>query len=284
MTFFPRAAFVAALLIPLSAHATDLGQTVATWEDRLDGRVGIAIQDTGTGYRWGHREDERFLMNSTVKVPLCAAILSRTEDGALALDEPLPVREEDVLDHAPVTSGNTGSTMTIEDLCLATIDQSDNTAANLLFARLGGPKHLTAFLRDIGDRTTRSDRIEPELNTFIPDDPRDTTTPAAMVETLETLLTGDALGPEVQGRLIEWMQPGGVTGAFLRASAPEGWQVADKSGGGDATRNLIAMLTPPSGAPIFVSLWISDTQADFPTRNAALSDLSSAVIETLVAQ
>ena len=103
-----------------------------------------------------------------------------------------------------------------------------------------------------------------------------------MVRTLQKILVGDALGSENQKLLVDWMRPGSWTGALIRPYVPEGWDVADKSGSGRNTRNLIAMLTPPRGGPIFVSLSISDTTADFATRNAALSELGAAVIEMLV--
>lgn len=263
-------AVIAALLVPFAALASDLEQTIAALERRLDARIGVAIYGKDTD--WGHRKDERFLMNSTVKVPLCAAVLAQD----VPLDETLPVRAGDILEYAPVTQGHVGGSMTVADLCLATIDQSDNTAANLLFARIGGPEGLTAYLRGIGDDITRSDRIEPELNRAAQGDP-DTTTPAAMARTLDTMLTGNA-------QLIDWMRPGGVTGDLLRPSVPKGWDVADKSGSGANTRNLIAMLTPPDGPPIYVGLFIADTEADFAARNAALVELGAAVMQAITDQ
>lgn len=277
---FPRlAAFITALLMPLCVHAADLAQTIDRLESQFVSRIGVAIYDSATGDEWTHRPDERFLMNSTVKALVCAAVLSRDD---LALTETLPVRAEYVVGHAPVTQHRIGDTMTISDLCLAAVDQSDNGATNILFDRLGGPEHLTAFLRDIGDDVTRSDRTEPALNTFVPGDPRDTTSPAAMVRTLRMLLAGDALSPENRMLLADWMRPGSWTSALIRPAVPAGWDVADKSGSGNYNRNLIAMLTPPNGAPIFVSLSISDMDADFATRNAALVELSAAVIQMLI--
>ncbi|GHG98764.1 hypothetical protein GCM10010961_34190 [Pseudodonghicola xiamenensis] len=218
-------------------------------------------------------------MNSTVKAPLCAAILSRDD---IDLTETLPVRAEDILEYAPVTEKRVGTEMSIADLCLAALDQSDNTATNILFDRLGGPEQLTEFLRSIGDDVTRSDRIEPGLNIFSAGDPRDTTTPKAMIDTLRAILVGDGLSEQDQEQLAEWMRPGGVTGDLIRPAVPNGWDVVDKSGSGNNTRNLIAMLTPPSEDPIFVSLSISDTEADFGTRNAALKDLGAAVMKQIV--
>lgn len=172
-----------------------------------------------------------------------------------------------------------GVDLSISELCFATFDQSDNTAANLLFDRIGGPAALTDFFRQAGDSVSRSDRLEPELNIFVSNEPFDTTSPLAIATFLRDVLTGNVLPEHAREQLVDWMRPGGVTGNLLRPAVPADWDVADKSGAGNGTRNLIAMLTPPDRLPIFVSLSIADTKADFKTRNEALITLSAAVME-----
>lgn len=268
---------------PASAEegAATLSQTVERIESTLGARVGIVIRDTGSDWRWSHRAEERFLMNSTVKALICGGVLAKADAGALALDESLPIRQFDIVSYSPVTQKHVGTAMSIADLCLATLDISDNAAANLLIGRLGGPKAVTAFLRDIGDPVSRLDRLEPKLNAFAPGDPRDTTTPAAVTETWHALLLGDVLKPASRTQLIEWMSHGGVTGALMRASLPKDWAISDKSGAGSHTRNLVAMVTPPGRAPFLVSIFISDTDVDFETRNGALKDVSAAIVNVL---
>ncbi len=168
--------------------------------------------------------------------------------------------------------------MTLDELCLAAIDMSDNVAANILIGHLGGPEAVTQFFRSVGDPTSRLDRIEPKLNDFASGDERDTTSPAAMSETLRALLLGDVLSPEARGKLAEWMRHGGVTGALLRAEAEDAWLILDKSGSGSHTRNLVAVIQPEGGAPWIATMFISDTDAEFEVRNEALKDLGRAVV------
>ena len=272
-------ALVIALVMPFGGHAEDLEQTIDRLESQLSARIGVAVFDSATKETWTHRPNERFLMNSTVKVLVCAAVLSRDD---LDLTETLPVYGKDIFGHAPVTRHLSGGTMTIADLCLAAVDQSDNGATNVLFDWLGGPERLPAFLRSIGDDITRSDRIEPALNLFVSGDVRDTTSPAAMVQTLQAIFAGDALSLDRRVHLTNWMRPGSWTSALIRPAVPTGWDVADKSGSGRNTRNLIAVLTPPTGSRIFVSLSISDTNANFTTRSAALAELGAAVMALFV--
>lgn len=258
-----------------------LAGTVTQIEAQLGARIGVSLVDTASELSWFYREDERFLMNSVVKVPICGAVLARMDAGALSLTDTLPVREDEILSYAPVTEQQVGAEMTVGDLCLAAVDMSDNTAANMLLDHIGGPQAVTEFFRTLGDETSRLDRPEPELNEFVPGDPRDTTTPAAMSETLRRLLLGDALSLGARKQLADWMSVGGVTGNLLRADAPNGWLVLDKSGSGSHTRNIIAVIIPEGGAPWIITIFISDVDVDFETRNAALQQVGSAVMSVI---
>ncbi|WP_245396537.1 class A beta-lactamase [Jiella sonneratiae] len=284
----PVAAWLAlGLFIATSARAetpeSRLEAVVARVEKTLDARVGVALTDTGADRTWTHRANERFLMNSTVKAAICGTALWQSEEGRLDLADELAVRAADILDYAPVTETKVGGKMAIDDLCLAALDMSDNTAANLLVRRLGGPKVVTAFMRRLDDEVSRLDRLEPELNTFSPGDPRDTTTPAAMAAQWQEMLLGDTLNEASRKRLADWMSHGGVTKALLRRNVPDGWSVSDKSGAGDHTRNLVAMVTPPNRAPWIVAIFISDGNADFATRNAALQEIGAAAMALVAA-
>lgn len=287
-TPFLAAGLSIGLLASLPAVAqtpeAQLTTTIDRIEHELDARVGVMIRDSGSDWSITHRPDERFLMTSTFKTMLCGAVLHRVDDGELDLDEQIMIEAAAMVEYAPVTETMIGNTMSVGELCYAALDMSDNTATNLLIDRIGGPQSVTDFLRDIGDPTSRLDRREPEVNTFAPGDPRDTTTPLAMTSTMEKLLTGDALTDQSRTQLVDWMSKGGVTGALIRASTPDGWHVADRSGSGNFNRNITAMVTPPGDAPYFIAIFLSDADADFNTRNAAVIDLSDAVMQVVTSR
>ncbi len=266
---------------PAQTPVDTLANTVSEVENRLGARVGVMLVDTGSDRSWAHRADERFLMNSTVKAPVCAAMLKQVDEGALLLSDTLVVRQDEILSYAPITKTRVGTEMSLSDLCFAALDISDNTATNMLIDHIGGPQAVTAFFREIGDEISRLDRREPELNTFAPGDPRDTTTPRAMSETLRALLLDDVLAPMSRIQLAEWMSFGGVTKNLLRADAPDGWLILDKSGSGSHTRNIIALITPEGADPWIATIFISDVDADFATRNAALQEIGSAVMAVI---
>ncbi|QTD47305.1 class A beta-lactamase [Ottowia testudinis] len=267
------------LLVTASAAASDKVVAAATAvEMRLGARVGLAVFDTASGRQWLHRADERFPMVSTFKTLACASLL----DGGQA-EQRLLVRASDVLSYAPVTRTLVGHEVAAAELCAITLRTSDNTAANLVLERLGGPRAVTDFVRRIGDTTTRLDRLEPDLNEGAPGDPRDTTTPRAMAHTMQALLLGQALAPADRDQLKQWLRANEVGGPLLRAGLPASWAVADRSGaGGFGTRAVAAVVWPPGRAPAVVAIYLTGTDASMDARNAAIADIARALHEAMV--
>jgi len=264
---------------PPAPLASSASGPLAALEARVGGRLGVAALDTGSGRRLDHRGGERFPMCSTFKVLLAGAVLARVDRGSDGLGRALRYTRADLLEYAPITTARVAEgRMTLADLCAAAVEVSDNTAANLLLAHLGGPGAVTAFARSLGDPVTRLDRTEPALNTAIPGDPRDTTTPSAMVDTLKHLLLGEALRPASRQRLEGWMRGCTTGGTRLRAGLPAGWIVGDKTGTGvRGTVNDMAILRPPGRAPILVAAYLTGSTASARDREAALADVGRIV-------
>lgn len=171
-------------------------------------------------------------------------------------------------------------TMTISQLCDATMSWSDNTAANLILRAIDGPKGLTEFLRKMEDETTNLSRWEPELNQATPGDVRDTTTPLAINHTLRELLYGDVLNSEQQRQLLTWMEGDKVADDLLRSVLPKGWKIGDKTGyGGHGSRGIIASLLPPNSKPIVVSIYLTENTASLAELNKAIAQIGDSIIK-----
>jgi beta-lactamase class A len=248
-------------------------------EATLGGRLGVAALDTGDGRRVVYRDQERFPMCSTFKTLLAAQVLSRVDTGQEHLDRVIPYGVTDLLDYAPVTRAHVaGGGMTVDALTAAAVEQSDNTAANLLLATLGGPAGFTQYVRSIGDSVTRLDRIEPALNSAEPGDDRDTTTPAAMLKDMQVVLLDMALTRPSRDRLVSWLVGGTTGNTKLRAGLPAGWRVGDKTGtGAHGSNNDIALAWPPSGAPVVIAAYSVGSTATEAARDAALAEVARAV-------
>ena len=267
----------ALILHPLVSGATGVARAearLAELQRRHGGRLGVVMLDTGTGHRVAQRGDERFLLCSTFKVLAVAAVLARVDAGKEKLDRRIVFGPDVLLDYAPVTCHHVGAPgMTVAELCAAAIMLSDNTAANLLLTSLGGPATVTRFVRGLGDPVTRLDRTEPELNRGGPGDIRDTTTPNAMLATLQRLLLGDALTNISRARLIGWLRACTTGLDQLRAGVPADWQAGDKTGSAHGQSNDVAIFWPPSRKPILVTVYYAGSSADGKQRSAVLADV-----------
>jgi beta-lactamase class A len=237
---------------------------------------------TGTGATVTYRADERFAFCSTFKTLAAAAVLHRKPLSHL--DDRVTYTAADVDSISPVTEDHIATGMTIRQLCDAAVRHSDGTAGNLLMRDIGGPAGLTAFLRELGDRVSRMDDYEPELNSVPPGDPRDTTTPRAVAADYRRLVLGDALPAAKRRLLADWLARNatGVGARRVRAGVPDGWAVADKTGTGNYGRaNDIAVVRPPGAAPLVLAVMSDRPGHDAEPRDALLAEATREAVAHL---
>lgn len=260
-----------------------LPSAFARIEAARGGRLGVAVLDAGSRRQVGHRQDERFPLGSTYKLLAAGAVLARVDAGQDNLDRRVCFTREDLVTYSPVTEAAGGAGMTLAALCAAAVTLSDNTAGNLLLAALDGPAGLTAYLRTLGDGVTRLDRTETALNEGRPGDPRDTTTPAAMLADLRALTLGRALFASSREQLLAWLRGSRTGDARLRARLPQGWQAGEKTGtAANGTSNDVGLLWPPRGrAPVLVAAYLTQGPADAAVRDTALAEVGAAVAASL---
>lgn len=257
----------------------DEATSLADIEARLGGRVGVYAADTRTGRWMGRRVDERFAMCSTFKWLLVAACLASVERGELSLSDRVAFGEEDLVEHAPLTREHViAGSLSVEELARGAVVVSDNTAANLLLSRIGGPSGLTRFTRAQGDSVTRLDRSEPALNENLASDPRDTTSPRAMGELLRRVVLGDVLSQSSRERLLGWMRESETGKRRLRAGLPPEWRTGDKTGScARGAVNDVAIAFPSGDAPVVVAAFTSDSSASFDDLEAAHAEIGRLV-------
>jgi len=278
---------VAALLLLLAASTpaatNDFANRILSTEQRTGARIGVAAVDTASGKRLAYRSEERFPMCSTFKFLAAAAVLKRVDGGQQELDRFVSYDAKDILEYAPVTKAHLkDGGMTLGALCAAAIEQSDNTAGNLLLDTIGGPTGLTNFARSIGDEMTRLDRKEPELNSASAGDERDTTTPAAMCADMQRLLLGNVLSESSRQQLEGWLQHNETGTLMIRAGVPKTWTVGDKTGRcGNGATNDVAIIRPPAGAPILVAIYSMGPASLADDRTAIVAEAARAVVEFL---
>jgi beta-lactamase class A len=269
------------------ASAQSVDAKLAEIEEASGGRLGVVVFDAHGTQRVSYRPGERFPMCSTFKLLAVADALTRIDAGTLTFEGRVHYSQADLLEYAPAAKTHVAREwMTMRELCAAAILLSDNTAANLILKQIGGPAGVTRYLRSVGDQFTRLDRIEPFLNSGIPGDPRDTTTPETMGFDTYRLLVRDLLSASSRALLTDWMRRSTTGLDLLRAGFPQSWRVGDKTGlggqqnamGDSDTRNDVAIVWPPGHSPFIVSVYLTGVKVAAQQRDAALADVARTII------
>lgn len=259
-------------------------------EQRANGRLGAYVLDPIRGTDFGWRENERFAHCSSFKMSLAAMMLAKADTGEVDLMEVLRWSKEDMLSNSPATTANLDSGLSVKKLARATLVTSDNTAANVLMRRFGGPSELTRFWRSLGDEASRLDRYEPELNVIPPGTELDTTTPAAMAATTAALVHGNALTFESRAVLKAWMTEVKTGLDRVRAGFPPAWESGDKTGTGigDAKHTYVdlAFGGPAGRTPLIVTAYFEPArlvEPMDPVATAALAEVGRIAVASLSA-
>lgn len=285
---FTRRAFVSAFIaLPLARAAravasADASAQFADLETKNGGRLGVAALDTASGSRIAYRGDERFAMASTFKYIAAALVLARVERGEEQLEREVAIKKSDILVWSPVTEKRVGASITVGELARAAVAYSDNAAGNILLASFGGPQGFTEFVRSTGDTVTRLDGGEPVLNEAKPGDPRNTTTPVAMLDTMNRLVLGDVLKPQSRQLLQEWLLANTTGDARIRAGVAAGWRVGDKTGTGkNGVTNDVAVIWPTGRAPIVMTVYYAESKIPQDARNMVVADATKIALSAL---
>ncbi|RDI65451.1 beta-lactamase class A [Nocardia pseudobrasiliensis] len=267
--------------VPTTPAASSSDQRFGELERKYGARLGVFAIDSD-GKRVGYRQDERFAFDSTFKTLVCGTLLREHPLATGYFEQVVHYTREDVVKYSPVTETRIDTGMSVAELCEAAITKSDNTAGNQLLKLVGGPEALTKALRTLGDSVTRSDRWETELNTSIPGDERDTTTPAAIGNDYRALLTGEALGAPERDRLKSWLVANTTGGQRIRAGVPKEWTVGDKTGTGDyGSANDVAVAWTERGTPVVISILSVKSDQQAQADNALLADAARIVVDGL---
>ncbi len=262
------------------AQPNKLNKEFTQLENTFNGKLGIYAVNTENNMTFQNRANEYFPFQSTVKVVIVADILKKSMTDSHLLQEKIYYPHQKLYYWSPITEKHVAEGITVEELCKAAIMYSDNTAANLLIAKLGGPQAVTDFAHAIGNKIFQLNHIETLLNSVggVQDD---SSTPKEMALTLQKLTLGSVLAAPQRNLLVTWMK-GNTTGdKRIRAGVPKGWIVADKTGSGDyGVTNDIAVIWPAHCAPLVITIYYVSGKQDAPKQEAALASAARLIIAT----
>ncbi|WP_030314820.1 class A beta-lactamase [Streptomyces sp. NRRL B-3229] len=277
------ATFLTTATTPAARAADDVAARLRALEQRYDARLGVFAHRLSTGRSVRFRADELFPMCSLFKTLAAAAVLRDLDRHGEVLARRIHYTEADLVQPgSDQTAAHLAEGMTIAELAEVAITHSDNTAGNLLLRELGGPTAITRFARSLGDRTTRLDRWEPELNTAEPWRLTDTTSPYAIGRTYGRLVLGDALDRRDRRLLTHWLLSNTTSVDRFHAGLPASWTIADKTGSGSyGTANDVGVVWTEKGDPIVLSVLSTMPEPDAVRDDALVADAAAVVAGAL---
>ncbi|WP_441007635.1 class A beta-lactamase [Tatumella ptyseos] len=266
----------------LMTHSSEMRLKLSALEKASHGRLGIYLINASDSDYFSYQGSDRFPLCSTSKIMVTAKLLKDSQSSLNLLDSTVKINKVDLVNYNPITGKNIGKTMSIAELSKAALQYSDNTAMNLLLQKAGGIKAINAFARSLGDHDFLLSRNEPTLNTTLPGDTRDTTTPRAMAKTLHKLTLGDALESDKKALLISWLE-GNTTGEHsIKAGVPTDWRVGDKTGSGDyGTTNDVAVIWTDKNKPLVLAIYFTQYAKTAMPRKDVLAKAAKIVTSYL---
>lgn len=268
--------------IPVFADAQQINsaqEKLTNLEKSFNGKIGVYAINTNNNEIISHHADERFPVQSTCKLIIVSALLKQSNENKKLLQEKIYYKKGDLISWHPVTGKYLNNGMTLEELAEATMVHSDNTAANLIIKKLGGPKFVTDFAHSIGNRSFNIEHYEGNLNSN-PKIKEDTATPKDMTISLQKLTLGNVLTQPQRTQLVTWMRDNTTSYKRIRAGVPIGWIVADKTGSGDyGIANDIGILWSPTCKPIVLSIYTIQNKQDAKRREDILASTTNIVLD-----
>ena len=293
----------------------NISQKIEKLSQGLAGRIGVAAQEIGSGVSVTVNGDEAFVMASTYKVAIAVTLLDRVDKGELKLTDLIDVPLETmVVGPNPIATNfvHPGIKLSVANLIEPMITESDNTAADACLKLAGGPDVVTKMLRSIGITDQRLDRYCTEMGRDfygLPDkayvslaaaafakdptfearlsdrnleyekDPRDHSTPKAMLELLLAIDSGKVLSEKSREFLLGVMSRTRTGAGRLKGLLPKGTPVAHKTGTTGGVANEVGSITLPDGRRFAIAVFTKSSTTSEADRDRAIAEISRTIYD-----
>ncbi len=294
----------------------DVSQKIEKLSQGLVGRIGVAAQEIDSKERITVNGDETFVMASTYKVAIAVTLLDRVDEGQVQLSDFIDISQEMMVagDNAiALNFVHPGIKLSVANLIEPMITESDNTATDACLKLAGGPEAVTKMMRSIGITELRVDRYtseilrdfyglpdkayasvlaealakDPTLAVRQPDrnlefeneDPRDHSTPNAMLELLLAIDSGKVLSESSREFLLATMARTRTGAARLKGLLPKGTPVAHKTGTIGGVANDVGFITLPDGRRFAIAVFTNSSTTSEADRDRAIAEVSRSLYD-----
>lgn len=227
-------------------------------------------------------------MQSVFKLPLGLTILHQVEQGRFTLDQAVSFQKSDLIFPKPYSPlqekyPEAGVEVTLRDLVEMTVSLSDNTAADMLLGLAGGAKVVGDYIASLGVPGFHLQDGERALHRNHALQYRNWFESRGAVRLLRVIGDHSPLTPEHTALLLAWMCSSRAP--RLGLGMPKGTTVAHKAGTSDVDNSLagatsdIGLITLPDGRQLAIAVFVTDSNADGPTRCQVIAGIGRAVYD-----
>jgi len=289
-----------------------------------NGRVGVCARHLESGKQISLNLNEAFPMASTVKVAIAVQLFNKIEIGELSLMTMVNLQPSDLHPGSgtlDVLFAKPGVQLSVQNLLELMMVISDNSATDILLRLAGGPKAVNQKMKELGIQGMSVDRTIVELiadlegvtlpaesewtlgfydkllKSTTPEsrtaaemklrkDPRDTSTPLAMVDLLTGIYQSSSLKPESRDNLLAVMERCRGGAARLKGYLPPSTLVAHKTGSLNASAtDDVGIITLPDGAGhIAIAVFVSDSEQPMEQREQTIAHLTRSIYDYFLFQ
>ncbi len=280
---------------------------------QTDGIVGVAVQRVGGKDMTVLNAGTTFPMASTFKIAVAGKIFSRIDKGELTLGQLVTVDPAVIVNSAGIAdqTPHAGVALSVYNLLELMLTRSDNTATDVLVTQAGGPAAVTAWVRGLGiagqqidggtgalilralgvapgsgsfeqtlnaaiaaDPSIRERDLKRIPNTAFNNDPRDASTPEAMLKLLLTIQSGKALSASSTKTLIEIMERCHTGDKRLKGLLPLDTVVAHKTGTLMSIANDVGLVSLPDGSKFAIAVYIKGDTKGTEVQDRVIADIA----------
>lgn len=226
-----------------------LGQEISSMKAQVAALVkqnpklqpGVFLVDLDTGAYLDSEGNSTFPAASTIKLPILVAFFQDVDAGKIRLEEQLTLKPELIgSGSGDLQYKKPGTKFTALEVVTKMIAISDNTATNMLIARLGGAAALNRRFVSWGLTSTVINNALPDL------EGTNTTSPKELATVMGMINQGDVVSMESRSLMLEILQKT-VTNSMLPKGLGKGATIAHKTGDIGSLVGDVGLINTPTG-------------------------------------
>lgn len=268
----------------------ELQENLAGFAEEAEGKLGVFALLLEDERAVSFNGNERFAMQSVVKLPVAMAVMQQVSEGKFTLDQKIKFTAEDLVNRnqrSPLRDKYPrGGEATVDELIRLAISESDGTACDVLTRIAGGTAAVQSYIQSLGLSDIEMKRTHKEFGKDWDMQYENWATPEAAVQLLVSLWSQNDDGENAAGPILKYMYDAKTGPNRIKGLLPAATPLAHKTGTGGTRKGItsatndVGIITLPSGKHVAIAVFVGDSSADEKTREAMIAMVAKSAFDT----